>query len=68
MTVPTLMLNGRFDYIFPYETNQVHLAKILGTDPEHVRDVAYDVGHVPLPRFAAMKEIVDWLDIYQPID
>ena len=68
VTVPVLRLNGRFDYIFPYETNQIYMDQILGTDPEHSRHVVYDVGHVPLPRFAAMKEIVDWLDTYQPLD
>ncbi len=67
VTQPTLMLNGRYDYIFPYEDNQKYLAQFIGTPPEHFKHVVYDAGHVPLPRNQMMREMADWLDTYQPL-
>ena len=31
VTIPTLMLNGRYDYIFPQETSQLPMFRLLGT-------------------------------------
>ncbi len=61
-TVPVLMLNGRYDYVFPLETHQKPLFDLLGAAPDEKRHVLYDTGHWPLPRGASIKEIVDWLD------
>src|SRR5262249_19668523 len=60
---PVLMLNGRFDYIFPTATCQEPMFRFLGTSPEHKRRVVYDTAH-DIPRPEAIKESLDWLDRY----
>ena len=37
VTIPVLMLNGRFDFFFPTETSQEPMFRSLGTPPEHKR-------------------------------
>jgi len=64
-TAPILMLNGKYDYIFPVETHQKPMFELIGTPPEHKRHVLYECGHVPLPRVPMLKEIMAWLDKYQ---
>jgi eukaryotic-like serine/threonine-protein kinase len=65
VTIPTLMLNGRFDPLNPVETHQKPLFDLLGTPLEHKRWIIYDAGHLPLPRAEMLKEIMAWLDKYQ---
>jgi eukaryotic-like serine/threonine-protein kinase len=63
ITIPVLMLNGKYDQFFPLETSQIPLFQMLGTPPEHKRHVVYEAGHfVPRPQLA--KETLDWLDRY----
>jgi len=59
--IPVLMLNGRYDHFFPYETSQIPMFKLLGTSPEHKRHVVYESGHF-VPRTQLIKEALDWLD------
>jgi eukaryotic-like serine/threonine-protein kinase len=61
--VPVLMLNGRFDFIFPMETSQEPMFRLWGTPKEQKRRVVYDTGH-DVPRNEAIKETLDWLDHY----
>ena len=63
VTVPTLMINGRYDTTHPYETAQKTMLDLLGTSPEHKRLVNYDGGHIP-PRNSMIRETLDWLDRY----
>ena len=63
--IPVLMLNGRYDYLNPYETNVKVLFDAIGTSIEDKKLVPYDAGHVPLPRNQVIKEMIDWLDKYQ---
>jgi len=63
--IPVLMLNGKFDYLFPVETCQKPFFDLLGTSPEHKRHILYDVGHTPFPRADCLRDILDWLDRYQ---
>ncbi len=65
VTVPVLMLNGKYDFAFPLKTHQLPLFELISTPPEHKKHVIYDCGHLPLPRAPMMKEIFDWLDKYQ---
>jgi formylglycine-generating enzyme required for sulfatase activity/tRNA A-37 threonylcarbamoyl transferase component Bud32/cephalosporin-C deacetylase-like acetyl esterase len=60
---PVLMLNGRFDFIFPTGTSQEPMFRLLGTPSEHKRRVVYDTGH-DIPRSEMIKETLDWLDRY----
>jgi eukaryotic-like serine/threonine-protein kinase len=63
VTIPTLMLNGRYDYTFPVETSQLPMFQALGTPLEHKRHVTYETGHnVPSNQISA--EITSWLDRY----
>ena len=61
--IPVLMLNGRYDSFFPYETSQVPMFELLGTPEEHKDHLVYDVGHV-IPRNQLIKESLEWLDKY----
>jgi eukaryotic-like serine/threonine-protein kinase len=63
ITIPTLMLNGRYDSVFPLETSQLPMFQRLGTPPEHKRHVLYDAGHGALP-IQSSREILAWLDKY----
>jgi formylglycine-generating enzyme required for sulfatase activity/dienelactone hydrolase len=63
VTIPTLMLNGRYDSFLPLETSQIPMFRLLGTPEAHKRHVVYDTGHF-IPRNEKIKEILDWLDRY----
>jgi eukaryotic-like serine/threonine-protein kinase len=60
---PVLMLNGRFDFIFPLGPSQEPMFRFLGTPPEHKRRVVSDTGH-DIPRVEMIKETLNWLDRY----
>jgi dienelactone hydrolase len=61
--VPTLMLNGRFDFARPVETSQLPMFRLLGAPPEHKRHVLFDTGHTLRPEQIA-SEVYVWLDRY----
>jgi formylglycine-generating enzyme required for sulfatase activity/predicted Ser/Thr protein kinase/dienelactone hydrolase len=63
VTVPTLMLNGQYDFYFPVETSQKPMFDLLGTPPEHKRQVIYPSSHFA-PRTELIKETLAWLDKY----
>ena len=60
---PVLMLNRRFDGIYPVETAQRPFYEFLGTSPEHKRHLIYDTTH-NVPTAELNKESVEWLDKY----
>jgi len=60
---PVLMLNGRFDFIFPTASSQEPMFRLLGTPIEQKRRVVYDAGH-DIPRTEMIKESLNWLDRY----
>jgi pimeloyl-ACP methyl ester carboxylesterase len=60
--MPTLMLNGRYDFIFT-EPSQQQLFRLLGAAPEHKRLVTVELGHVVRTEIRA-KETLAWLDRY----
>ena len=61
--VPTLMLNGRFDFFLPEETTQIPMFDLLGVPADQKRRVVYDTGH-NIPRPDLIRESLDWLDRY----
>ena len=65
VTVPVLMLNGRYDFFFPVSASQQPMFATLGTPAAHKRHLLYDAGH-GLPRLETIRETLDWLDRYQP--
>ena len=63
VTVPTLMINGRFDFFYPLESSQLPLFNLLGAPPEHKRHVVFEIGH-RVPRTDKVRETAAWLDRY----
>jgi eukaryotic-like serine/threonine-protein kinase len=63
MTIPTLVLNGRYDFLLPAATSQEPFFRALGAPAAHKRRVVYDTGH-DLPRTEMIKETLEWLDKY----
>jgi dienelactone hydrolase len=64
VTIPVLMLNGRYDDTFPVESSQRPLFQFLGTPGNQKKHVIYEGGHGTLPRPAGVRECLDWLDKY----
>ena len=64
VTIPVLMLNGRYDGNFPLESSQRPLFHFLGTPAKDKKHVIYEGGHGIFPRPAAVRECLDWLDKY----
>jgi dienelactone hydrolase len=63
VTVPVLMLNGKYDHFFPVETSQKPFYRLLGTPPDRKRYVVYEGGH-SVPREKLISETLVWLDRY----
>jgi predicted esterase len=61
--VPTLMLNGRYDFVEPYESAQVPLFLLFGAPAGQKRHVAFESGHA-LPSDTVAAEMLSWLDRY----
>lgn len=64
VTIPVLMLNGRYDANFPIQSSQLPLFRSLGTPDKDKRHVIYDGLHGVFPRPDAVRECLDWLDKY----
>jgi formylglycine-generating enzyme required for sulfatase activity/dienelactone hydrolase len=63
VTVPVLMMNGRYDHFFPVESSQRPLFELLGTPPEHKRWFLTEGGH-NVPREDLIRETLEWLGRY----
>lgn len=61
--LPTLMLNGRYDTLHPFEEMIKPMFDLLGTPAEHKKLILYDTDHIP-PRNEYIKETLAWLDRY----
>ncbi len=57
--MPVLMLSGKYDSTFPYETSQRPFLALLGSKDK--KQILYDGGHF-LPRTELVKESLAWLD------
>lgn len=57
--IPTLMINGRYDSVFKFETRQLPLLQLLGASDK--RHALFETEHVPLPNDIA-RETLAWLD------
>jgi eukaryotic-like serine/threonine-protein kinase len=64
VTVPVLMLNGRYDFELPLEASQKPLFRLLATPEKDKRHVLFEAGHGGAPMPAQIKELLDWLDRY----
>ncbi len=61
--IPVLMINGRYDFVFPLDTCQEPLFRALGSPAQDKSHVLYDTGHAP-PLLPMMKDTLNWLDHY----
>jgi dienelactone hydrolase len=61
--IPLLMLNGKYDFFFPYETSQLPYFELLKTPAADKRLVVHEAGH-SFPRTELVKETLSWLDRY----
>ncbi len=59
--MPTLMLNGRYDFEVPFDTAQRPLFDLLGAPAEHKRHTVFETGHA-LPIADVAREILPWFD------
>jgi eukaryotic-like serine/threonine-protein kinase len=64
VTVPVLMLSGRYDATFPLEVSQNPFFQFLGTPGKDKKHVIYEGVHGAFPRPSAIRECLDWLDHY----
>ena len=64
VTQPVLMMNGRYDTSFPYDSCQRPLFEHLGTPPKEKKHVIYETGHNVFSDREAVRECLDWLDKY----
>ena len=61
--IPVLLINGRYDFVFPLDTCQEPLFRLLGSPALDKSHVLYDTGHAP-PLLPMMKDTLNWLDHY----
>ena len=63
--IPVLMINGKYDYLFPYHAAQLPMFEGLGTPLEDKRLVLLESDHsVHGHRNVMIRETLDWLDRY----
>jgi cephalosporin-C deacetylase-like acetyl esterase len=62
-TAPTLMVNGRSDVIFPLETSQIPMFRLLGAADKDKRHIVVEGGHVAFNQ-DVIREVLGWLDRY----
>ena len=63
VTLPVLMLSGRYDLVFPLESSARPLFERLGTRPPDKVMRVYDSDH-QIPRTEFVRESLAWLDKY----
>jgi len=64
VTIPVLMLNGRYDDLYPVETGQNPVFQHLGTPEADKVHKIYDVGHGGVPHTEEIRETLNWFDKY----
>ena len=61
--IPTLMLNGKYDMLLPYDKAIKPAYDLLGTAPKDKKLILYETDHIP-PKKEFIKESLAWLDKY----
>jgi predicted esterase len=63
---PVLMINGRYDFTFPYEASQLPLFRLLGIPEKDKRHMVYEAGHdvFSIKSAEIVGEMLGWLDKY----
>jgi eukaryotic-like serine/threonine-protein kinase len=63
ITAPTLMLNGRDDFIFPLDSVAKPLFSLLGVPADRKRLAVHEGGHIP-PLNELIRDVLGWFDQY----
>ncbi len=63
VSIPVLMLGGKYDHTFDLETEQEPFFELLATPSEHKRFYVYETGHW-VPAHELMRETLAWFDRY----
>lgn len=63
ITMPVLMMSGKYDTLIGYENSARPMFELLGTPEEHKKIKAYPTDHIP-PKAEYVRETLDWLDKY----
>jgi|WetSurSiteA1Bulk_404760.scaffolds.fasta_scaffold01331_3 eukaryotic-like serine/threonine-protein kinase len=61
--IPTLMLNGKYDYTFPFDNDVKPFYEFLGTPEKDKRLITYETDHY-VPKNDMIKEVLNWCDNY----
>jgi hypothetical protein len=64
ITLPVLMINGRYDQLSPKVESQETLFRLLGTQLAKKRYCVVERGHGDIPRSVLLRETLGWLDYY----
>jgi Dipeptidyl aminopeptidases/acylaminoacyl-peptidases len=63
LKIPVLMLNGKYDFIFPVDTSQAPMFRLFQTPEKDKRHLLFETGHA-LPRKELVTETLRWFDRY----
>jgi len=63
ITMPYLMMVGRYDSVLDHESSAKPLFDLIGTPNEHKVLKVYETDHIP-PKSEYIAEILAWLDLY----
>ncbi len=63
ITMPYLMMVGRYDTILDHESSAKPLFELIGTPDEHKVLKVYETDHIP-PKSEYITETLAWLDLY----
>ena len=65
LQTPVLMMNGKDDFIFPFEASQLPLFRLLGTPEKDKKHRLYRGRPCnPVTRLEMVKEVLDSLNSY----
>ncbi len=62
--VPTLMVNGRSDYAYQFDTALLPLFRLLGPPADRNVHATFEGGHLPTRFHDVVRTILDWFDKY----
>ena len=60
--IPVLMINGKYDAIFPFETQVVPMFDLLGTPKNNKKLITFEGGH-ELPKNEQIRNMIDWFEL-----
>ncbi len=63
ITIPTLMLNGKYDSVLPFDVYIKPLYESISTPKKDKKLVLFDTDHIP-PQDGMIKETLAWFDKY----